>query len=228
MKLIKNKFKYPDLQRVENELGRFYLDSKGQEVPSVTNVLSSTSDQSGIDEWKRRVGHEEAERILQESSSIGSNVHNALEKYLQDKEWEIVNDGSYISKISILILKTFINNLVNDIDEVWGLESGLILDGLYAGTADCIGVYNGKESLIDFKTAKKVKPKEWIEDCFLQCAAYANAHNVMYDTKIEQIVILMVDRNQEYKKFIVNNREFDHYTNKWKQRLIKFHNEVFK
>ena len=46
--------------------------------------------------------------------------------------------------------------------------------------------------------------------------------------KIEQIVILMVDRNQEYKKFIVNNREFDHYTNKWKQRLIKFHNEVFK
>ena len=228
MKLIKNKFKYPDLRRVENELGRFYLDSKGQEVPSVTNVLSSTSDQSGIDEWKRRVGHEEAERILQESSSIGSNVHNALEKYLQDKEWEIVNDGSYISKISILILKTFINNLVNDIDEVWGLESGLILDGLYAGTADCIGVYNGKESLIDFKTAKKVKPKEWIEDYFLQCAAYANAHNVMYDSKIEQIVILMVDRNQEYKKFIVNNREFDHYTNKWKQRLIKFHNEVFK
>ena len=160
---------------------------------------------------------------MQESSSIGSNVHNALENYLQDKEWEIVNDGSYISKTSILILKTFINNLVNDID-----ESGLILDGLYAGTADCIGVYNGKESLIDFKTAKKVKPKEWIEDYFLQCAAYANAHNVMYDTKIEQIVILMVDRNQEYKKFIVNNREFDHYTNKWKQRLIKFHNEVFK
>ena len=85
MKLIKNKFKYPDLQRVENELGRFYLDSKGQEVPSVTNVLSSTSDKSGIDEWKRRVWHEEAERILQESSSIGSNVHNALENYLQDK-----------------------------------------------------------------------------------------------------------------------------------------------
>ena len=96
MKLIKNKFKYPDLQRIENELGRFYLDSKGQEVPSVTNVLSSTSDQSGIDEWKRRVGHEEAERILQESSSIGSNVHNALENYLQDKDWEIMDDGSYI------------------------------------------------------------------------------------------------------------------------------------
>ena len=90
MKLIKDKFKYPDLQRIENKLGRFYLDSKGHEVPSVTNVLSSTSDQSGIDEWKRRVGHEEAERILQESSSIGTNVHNALENYLQDNKWEIL------------------------------------------------------------------------------------------------------------------------------------------
>ena len=55
MKLIKDKYKYPELQRIENELGRFYIDSKGQEVPSVTNVLSSTSDQSGIEEWKKRV-----------------------------------------------------------------------------------------------------------------------------------------------------------------------------
>ena len=78
MKLIKDKFKYPDLQRVENELGRFYIDSKGQEVPSVTNILSSTSDQSGIDEWKRRVGHEEAERILLESSSTVSYTHLPL------------------------------------------------------------------------------------------------------------------------------------------------------
>ena len=225
MKLIKDKYKYPELQRVENELGRFYIDSEGQEVPSVTNVLSTTSDQSGIDEWKRRVGLEEVERVLQESSSIGSNVHNALENYLQDKEWKIIDDGTYISKTSILILESFINNLINDINEVWGLEAGLILDGLYAGTADCIGVYNGEESLIDFKTAKKVKPKEWIEDYFLQCSAYANAHNVMYGTNINQIVILMVDRNQEYKKFIVKSREFNHYTNKWKQRLIKFHNK---
>ena len=226
MKLIKKKYKYPKLQRVENEFGRFYIDSMGNEVPSVTNVLSSTSDQSGIDEWKRRVGLEEAERVLQESLTIGSNVHNALENFLKDNKWEILDDGSFVSKTSILILKTFIKNLISDINEVWGLEAGLILDGLYAGPADCIGFYKGEESLIDFKTAKKVKPKEWIEDYFLQCSAYANAHNVMYGTNIKQIVILMADRNQEYKKFVVNNHEFDHYTNRWKQRLIKFHNKV--
>ena len=133
-----------------------------------------------------------------------------------------MDDGSYISKTSVLILESFINNLVNDINEVWGLEAGLILDGLYAGTADCIGIYNGEESLIDFKTAKKVKPKEWIEDYFLQCSAYANAHNVMYGTNINQIVILMVDRDQEYKKFIVNNREFDHYTGSGNKDLSSF------
>ena len=225
MKLIKTNFKYPNLKRVENKLGRFYIDSKGEEVPSVTTVLSSTSDKSGIDEWKRRVGHEEAERILKESTTIGTNVHNALENYLQDKKWNINDDGSYISKTSITILNCFIENLINDIDEVWGLEVGLILDGLYAGTADCIGKFNGQESLIDFKTAKKVKPKEWIEDYFLQCSAYANAHNVMFGTNIEQIVILMADRNQEFKRFIASGREFDHYTNKWKQKLIKFHNK---
>ena len=224
MKLIKEAFIYPDLKRVENDLGRFYIDSNGKEVPSVTTVLSATSDKSGIDEWKRRVGHEEATRIINESTTIGSNVHNALENYLNGDEWKIQDDDSYISKTSISILNCFIENLITDISEIWGLEVGVILDGLYAGTADCVGIYNDKESLIDFKTAKKIKPKEWIEDYFLQCSAYANAHNVMFGTDIKQIVILMADRNQEFKKFVVNGREFDHYTNKWKQKLINFHN----
>ena len=224
MKLIKEAYSYPDLKRVGNDLGRFYIDSKGKEVPSVTTVLSSTSDKSGIDEWKRRVGHEEATRIINESTTIGSNVHNALENYLNGNDWKIQDDETYVSKISISILNCFIENLITDISEIWGLEVGVILDGLYAGTADCVGIYNDKESLIDFKTAKKIKPKEWIEDYFLQCSAYANAHNVMFGTDIKQIVILMADRNQEFKKFVVNGREFDHYTNKWKQKLINFHN----
>ena len=224
MKLIKEAYIYPNLRRVENDLGRFYIDSNGKEVPSVTTVLSATSDKSGIDEWKRRVGHEEATRIINESTTIGSNVHNALENYLNGNDWKIQDDETYVSKISISILNCFIENLITDITEIWGLEVGVILDGLYAGTADCVGIYNDKESLIDFKTAKKIKPKEWIEDYFLQCSAYANAHNVMFGTDIKQIVILMADRNQEFKKFVVNGREFDHYTNKWKQKLINFHN----
>ena len=116
----------------------------------------------------------------------------------------------------------FVKNGLNSIDEIWGLEVGLILDNLYAGTADCVGRYNDIPSLIDFKTAKKIKKREWIEDYFLQGCAYANAHNVMFGTSIEQIVILMVDRNCIFQEFIVRPSEFIYLTKKWKNRLIEF------
>ena len=121
------------------------------------------------------------------------------------------------------IAKRFIDDCLGDIEEVWGLESGLVVDGLYAGTADCIGIFKGKPTIIDFKTAKKIKRKDWIEDYFLQGAAYANAHNVMYETKIESIAILMVDRDLLFKEFLVQNKEFASYTDKWKQRIIGYY-----
>jgi len=99
---------------------------------------------------------------------------------------------------------------------------GLILDNLYAGTADCVGIYEDIPSLIDFKTAKKIKKREWIEDYFLQGCAYANAHNVMFGTDIKQVVILMVDRNAIFQDFIVRPTEFNYLTKKWKNRLIEF------
>ena len=102
------------------------------------------------------------------------------------------------------------------------MEVGLILDDLYAGTADCVGTYNGVPSLIDFKTAKKIKRRDWIEDYFLQGSAYANAHNVMFGTDIQQIVILMVDRDLIFQEFLVKPAEFNVLTGKWKRRLIDF------
>ena len=105
---------------------------------------------------------------------------------------------------------------------------GLILDGLYAGTADCIGLVNGIPSIIDFKTAKKIKRREWIEDYFLQGCAYANAHNVMFGTNISQIVILMVDRDLVFQAFTVKTAEFNVLTRKWKNKLIQFDTQKIK
>ena len=82
---------------------------------------------------------------------------------------------------------------------------------------------NGEKVKIDFKTAKKIKRKDWIEDYFLQGSAYANAHNVMYETNIESIAILMVDRDLLFKEFLVKNKEFESYTDKWKQRIIGYY-----
>jgi genome maintenance exonuclease 1 len=75
---------------------------------------------------------------------------------------------------------------------------------------------------LTFKTAKKIKKRDWIEDYFLQGCAYANAHNVMFGTDIQQIVILMVDRNLIFQEYIVRPTEFSYLTRKWKNRLIEF------
>jgi len=219
--MIKNKYDYPDLERVELNGVRHYIDSKGNPVPSVTTILSGTSDKRGIEQWRRRVGENEAERVLKESTDIGSAVHEAIENYLNDEDWNEFSE-SRTDLIAQSITKKFINDGLSSIDEAWGLEVGLILDGLYAGTADCIGLVNNTPSIIDFKTAKKIKRREWIEDYFLQGCAYANAHNVMFETDIKQVVILMVDRDLIFKDFIIKGNEFDFYTNKWKQKIIEF------
>ena len=223
--MITKTFEYPVLKRVEIDSARYYLDSLGNPVPSVTTVLSKTSNKSdGIDQWRARVGNEEAERIIKLSTDIGSAVHEAIENYLNNTLWDKFED-SLDQKIAKRISQKFIKDGLNDISEIWGLEVGLILDNLYAGTADCVGIYKDKESIVDFKTAKKIKKREWIEDYFLQCCAYANAHNVMFNTKIEQLVILMVDRDLIFKEFIVKPIEFKTLTSKWKSRLIKFNKE---
>ena len=220
--MITNLYQYPELTRVEKNDVRYYQDSLSNLVPSVTTILSATGDHSGIDAWKRRVGSKTAKAIVDEATTIGTAVHLAIENYLYGKEWEQFTDDK-MGMLAHQIAKRFICDCLGDIDEVWGLESGLVLDGLYAGTADCIGIFRGKPTIIDFKTAKKIKRKDWIEDYFLQGAAYANAHNVMYKTNIESIAILMVDRDLLFKEFLVNSKEFNSYTEKWKKRLIGYY-----
>ena len=220
--MLVNKYTYPTLERVDLEIGRHYLDSNQNPVPSVTTVLSGTSkSKDGLIQWRNRVGEEETERIIKHSTDIGTAVHEAIENYLNGDSWdnfEETHDQLLAQKIS----EKFVNDGLNGITEIWGLEVGLLLDNLYAGTADCVGLYQDIPTLIDFKTAKKIKKREWIEDYFLQGCAYANAHNVMFGTNIEQIVILMVDRDAIFQEFIVRPTEFNFLTRKWKNRLIEF------
>ncbi len=220
-----NKFEYPNLERVDTDIGRHYLDSDNKPVPSVTTVLSGTSkSKDGLVQWRNRVGDEEADRIIKQSTDIGTAVHEAIEKFLNKEDWdnfENTSDQILAKNIS----NKFIKDALKGITEIWGLEVGLILDNLYAGTADCVGLYKDIPTLIDFKTAKKIKKRDWIEDYFLQGCAYANAHNVMFGTDIQQIVILMVDRNLIFQEYVVRPTEFSYLTRKWKNRLIEFNNK---
>jgi hypothetical protein len=220
--MIKNKYIYPKLERIDTEIGRHYLDSTNKPVPSVTTVLSGTSkSKDGLIQWRNRVGDEEADRIIKQSTDIGTAVHEAIEKFLNKEDWDDF-DNTSDQILAKSISNKFINDALSGITEIWGLEVGLILDNLYAGTADCVGLYKDIPTLIDFKTAKKIKKRDWIEDYFLQGCAYANAHNVMFGTDIQQIVILMVDRNLIFQEYIVRPTEFSYLTRKWKNRLIEF------
>lgn len=225
--MLIEKYQYPNLRRVNIDKSRHYAGDDDQPVPSVTTVLSKTGDKSGLDAWRKRVGEAEAQRISTESANLGTKVHNSLEKYILGEDWQITGTNM-ISQMAAQMTDRMISEGFPQVGELWGTEVGLIAEGLYAGTADGIGVYNGEPSIIDFKTARKIKKREWIEDYFMQGAAYALAHNEMFGTQIRQIAILMVDRDAEFADFVVQGDEFDHYCEQWANRLAEYYEKYAK
>ncbi len=223
--MLKSKYDYPNLKRIQTKQGRKYVGEDDNPVPSVTTILSDTGDKTALIAWRKRVGEAEATRISTESAGLGTKVHNALEKYILQEDYEI-KGNNHISIMAKNMVTEMIDNGLNNIDELYGVEVGLIAQGLYAGTSDAIGMYEGEEAIIDFKTAKKIKKREWIEDYFLQGCAYALAHNEMFGSDIKQVVILMVDREGKFAEFIIKGDEFDKYCEIWGQRLGDYYSKI--
>jgi len=223
--MLNQKYDYPALRRETQKNGkRQYVGESGKPVPSVTTVLSDTGDKTALLNWRKRVGEEEANRVSRESAGLGTKVHNAIEKYILQEEYEI-KGNNFISIMAESMTTEMINNGLSKVDELWGVEVGLIAEGLYAGTSDAIGIYEGEDAIIDFKTSKKIKPRKWIEDYFMQGCAYALAHNEMMGTEIRKVVILMVDRDSNFKEYTIKDEEFDAYCDKWSDRLADYYNK---
>lgn len=223
--MLVEKYQYPNLRRIQTKQGRQYTDDQGEPVPSVTTVLDKTGDKTALIAWRKRVGDAEATRISTESAGLGTKVHNALEKYVLEEDWEI-NGNNLISIMAKRMVDEMVSKGLSQVDEIWGVEVGLIAQELYAGTSDAIGMFNGVPSIIDFKTAKKIKKREWIEDYFMQGCAYALAHNEMFGSNIRQVAILMVDREGKYADFVIEGDEFDAYCEKWANRLADYYNKI--
>jgi len=223
--MLVEKYEYPTLKRVTAKSGqRQYTGKDNKPVPSVTTILSDTGDKTALIAWRKRVGEEEANRVSREAAGLGTKVHNALEKYVLGETWEITGNN-LISIMAKQMVDKMVRDGMSQIDELWGVEVALISEGLYAGTSDAIGMWNGKPAIIDFKTAKKIKKREWIEDYFMQGCAYALAHNEMFGTNIKQVAILMVDREGQYKDFVIEGDEFDEYCEKWGKRLLDYYEQ---
>jgi hypothetical protein len=219
---IRKKYNYPRLKRNDSPEGRTYTID-GLEVapmPSVTNILGATKDKSHLEAWAARVGQEEADRIKNEAATVGTHMHNVVERLLLNRD--LPAPRTWLAVKGYRMGYTLIEHFFPNVDEVWGAEIPLYYPEKFAGTSDCIGVYKGQPSIIDFKQTNKMKRRDWIDDYFFQLAAYAEAHNKVHGTEIRQGVIMMVAQNGEVQEFITCGREFDGYCDGWWQRVKAF------
>lgn len=219
--LINPLYEYKKLNRDETTGKRLYACPDGTKVPSVTTVLDSTKDKTFLIEWRKRVGDAEATRISTESAGLGTLMHTHLEYHVLGKERPQGNNT--VQLLARTMADTMINQAFIHVDEVWGIEAPLYYSGLYAGTSDMIGLWKGKPAIIDHKTTKKPKKKEWIEDYYLQCCAYALAHNHIHGTDIRTCAINIVDRDANLQSFVIEGNEFDHYSDLWAKRVDQYY-----
>ena len=219
MTSIVKQFQYPELSRTSNGSRRYIV--AGKRLPSVTTILDACTDKTWLYEWKKRVGEVEAKRISTESSNIGTLVHSCLEHHIQKTQASKKNNLVY--QLASKMADAIIVNGLKHIPVVWGVEAKLYYEDLYAGTTDLVGLWKNKPAIIDFKTTKNKKTKKDIQHYFLQGVAYAHAHNQMFDTNIETVVILMADREAKYFCFETEPGEFDRYSDIWNNYLCQYY-----
>jgi genome maintenance exonuclease 1 len=223
-----NKFIYPKSTRsIINGSRHYNLD--GSNLPSVTTILKATQseeDKAGIAAWKERVGHKEAERIKNEASNRGSSMHSYIEQFLLGKfNLDLLEEENKSKKMAEEIID---NGLKNKLSEVWGAEATVYFPGKYGGTADCIGVYEGKETILDFKQSNKPKKEEYIEDYFLQLGAYTLAHNTVYNSRITQGAILLCTVDRLFQDFKIEGNELINFQNQFLEKVEQFYNQFRK
>jgi len=217
------KYPYKKYSRAADpETGKRMYSVEGTKLPSVTTILGATKDQESIDalaRWRERVGEEGAERIKNEASAIGTEMHLVIEKYIEGEGYlNLTEKGNRARKMAHTILKN-----LDPLSEVWGDEISLAYPEKYAGATDCVGVMNDKPTIFDWKQTNKPKRREWsaVQDYFTQLGAYSLAHESMYG-EIEQAKICMCSRDFNYQEFTIEGQELKDYQGKWWERYDKY------
>ena len=221
------KFIYPPSTR-SLVMGRRHYEIGTDKLPSVTTILSQTQSEekkNSLASWQARMGKQNADRIRDISAMRGTVMHTYLEGYINNKpHLDLTAIGQEAGKMANIVVESGLG----DLEEVWGSEVTLYYPGLYAGQTDVVGIYNGRESIIDFKQTNKPKQREWIEDYFVQLAAYAMAHNQVYDTKIQSGIILMCSKDGFFQKFEVSDQEFQGYMHTFLKKIDQYYNNCTK
>ena len=219
-----DKYPYSELKRTKVNGKRLYATETGP-LPSVTTILDRTKPAEkvkALNEWKNRVGHAEAQRIVTEAANVGTIMHDTLERWIKGEE--PCEKNNLIHQIGKRMADTIIENIQDDLNEVWGSEVNLYYPGLYAGTTDLSGVWKTRDSICDFKQTNRPKKREWIDDYFIQGAAYGEAHNALFGTNIRSVAIFMCSRDCEFQLFEMIDEEYDFWAQEWTKRVEQFYN----
>ncbi len=193
-----------EIPRTEIDGKRYYVTPDGDKYRSVTTVLSNMP-KEGLDQWRKRVGEEEATKVMNKAAKRGTKLHNMMEDYVGNLEDFAV--GKMPSTISLFLdIQPFVDE---NVSEVYGIEYPLYSDRLRAaGTSDLICMYNGKPTVLDYKTSNKKKREEWIYGYFIQSTAYSMMVKERYDLDIEQIVIMIAVDADKPQVFVRDPNEY--------------------
>ena len=210
---------------------RFYETPDGKLYPSITTVLS-TRNKKGLFEWRKRVGDEVANYVARTSAARGTAVHHMCEDYLNNfpTEWPDKWKEHEKKFLPFCLFKQLQNKVLQKIDNIRSQECALFSNKYrVAGRVDCIAEYNGKLSIIDFKTSTKERNDEWNENYYIQASAYAEMFEEQTGTPIEQIVILVVTEDGAVQEFVKEKYDYipllvesiDNFTKDWEEENDK-------
>ena len=226
-KKIKKSNKYNYLQGkqiTDEESGNRVYDFNGSRLPSVTTILGKTKNQQFLKDWKAKVGEEAAERIKNLSSKRGTAMHKFLESYIEGVGYDDLTPiGCEAKPMATKIIEVGLT----PVSEYYGSEVMLHYPGLYAGSTDLVCLHNDLETIVDFKQANRPKKEEWIQDYYLQIAAYAMAHDYVYKSEIKQGVVMVCTPDLYYQEFKVSGADLRSYKHKFLKRLDMYHELKF-
>jgi genome maintenance exonuclease 1 len=230
--MITPRYNYTPLDRTTIDGKRHYCLPDGSKVPSVTTILDRTKPREAreaLANWKKAVGEQRAQQITTEAANRGTRMHAYLEHFVMSEDMKPLPGNPFAHPSWYMAAEIILQGLQPNVTEYWGVEVPLYYSGLYAGTTDLIGTWKGRPAIMDFKQSNKPKKREYIEDYFLQLAAYAAAHNDMHGTNIEDGVILMAVQPKlledgsystpQYLEFEVEAKEFAYWSDEWMKRV---------
>ena len=214
-----DKYKYAHATQLTDHGSRVY-EVSGMRMPSVTTILAKTKKQEYLDAWIKKVGSERAEEIKNHSSKRGTAMHKFLEKHILGEGYE---DLTPIGQEAKPMAQKIIDTGLTPVTEYFGSEVTVHYTGLYAGSTDLVCMHNDMETIVDFKQANRPKKQEWIEDYYLQIAAYAMAHDHIYGSNIRQGVILVCTPDLYLQEFRFQDHEMRKFRHAFLKRLDQYY-----